>query len=97
MTFSRAFRIRAYLGIEPEPHRATEARVTGSLAPNGPRAHYMRAVTGRDADGLTVTPVPSQDSSLLTPLALADCLLVRPIRAPAALAGTRVPIMMLDF
>ena len=89
--------IRAYLGLDPEPHRITQARVATPLAANGARAHYMRAITGRDADGLTVTPVPSQDSSLLTPLAQADCLLVRPIGAPTCTAGTRVPILMLDF
>ena len=89
--------IRALLGLEPEPHRVTQARVATALASNGPRAHYMRAITGRDADGLTVRPVASQDSSLLTPLAQADCLLVRPIGAPACAAGARVPILMLDF
>ena len=89
--------IRALLGLEPEPHRVTQARVATPLAANGLRAHYMRAITDRDADGLTVTPVASQDSSLLTPLAQADCLLVRPIGAPACPVGARVPILMLDF
>lgn len=90
--------VRALLGLEPEPDRAVTACAALPLAANGPRAHYMRAVTSRASDGsLVVTPEPSQDSSLLTPLARADCLLVRPIGAPAAPAGAPVPILMLDF
>ena len=90
--------VRALLGLVPEPDRAITARAAVPLSANGPRAHYMRARTGRTDEGEpTVTPEPSQDSSLLTPLARADCLLVRPIGAPAAPAGTRVPILMLDF
>jgi molybdopterin molybdotransferase len=44
-----------------------------------------------------VTPVRSQDSSFLSPLAEADCLLIRPPHAPAAAAGSPVPILPLDF
>ena len=58
----------------------------------------MRATSVAGPDGLpVVTPVRSQDSSLLAPLAQADCLLVRPVRAVAAPAGTLVPILPLDF
>ena len=57
------------------------------LEANGPRQHYMRAVSrpgpGRPA---LVAPVRSQDSSLLAPLAEADCLLVR---AAARSSGPR--------
>jgi molybdopterin molybdotransferase len=90
--------VRALLGLVPEPDRAVTARAAVPIGANGPRAHYMRAVTSRGPDGaLLVTPEPSQDSSMLTPLARADCLLVRPIAAPALSAGTPVPILMLDF
>jgi molybdopterin molybdotransferase len=44
-----------------------------------------------------VTPVRSQDSSLLSPLSQADCLIVRAPGAPAADAGDAVPILPLDF
>jgi molybdopterin molybdotransferase len=58
----------------------------------------MRAVSTAGPDGLAlVTPVRSQDSSLLAPLAEANCLLVRPPRAPAEPAGALVPILPLDF
>jgi molybdopterin molybdotransferase len=58
----------------------------------------MRATSTTGSDGLAlVTPVRSQDSSLLSPLAQADCLLVRPPKAPALPAGSLVPILPLDF
>lgn len=90
--------IRALLGLEPEPARATEAITTVPLAANGPRAHYMRATARLSEHGtLEVTPVSSQDSSLMRPLADADCLLVRPISAQSLPAGAGVPVLMLDF
>lgn len=90
--------VRALLGLPPEAERQLEARVTCALVPNGPRAHYMRATTGRASDGaLEVTPVDNQDSSLMRPLSEADCLIVRPIAAPALAAGAHVPVLMLDF
>jgi molybdopterin molybdotransferase len=90
--------VRALLGLEAEPARPIEARAAVPLAANGARAHYMRATARSGAEGmLEVTPVVNQDSSLMRPLADADCLLVRPIGAPALAAGSRVPILMLDF
>lgn len=90
--------VRALLGLEPEPASPIEARTAVGLAANGPRAHYMRATTRRTPDGdLEATPVHSQDSSLMRPLADADCLIVRPIQGEALAAGSRVPILMLDF
>ncbi|MGE0766037.1 MAG: gephyrin-like molybdotransferase Glp [Hyphomicrobiaceae bacterium] len=90
--------IRALLGLEPEPGRPIEGRSTVPLAANGPRAHYMRATVRRNDRGvLDVTPVATQDSSLMRPLADADCLLVRPIAGPALAAGSPVPVLMMDF
>jgi molybdopterin molybdotransferase len=91
--------IHALLGEPAEDEqRLSHARTAVALEPNGPRQHYMRATSVRAADGVPlVTPVRSQDSSLLAPLAAADCLLVRAIGAPAASAGSMVPILPLDF
>jgi molybdopterin molybdotransferase len=44
-----------------------------------------------------VTPVRSQDSSLLSPLAIADCLIVRPPKAAAVSPGETVRVLPLDF
>ncbi len=90
--------IRALLGLEPEPHHPLQARAAVWLAANGPRAHYMRATSRLAPDGVReVTPVRSQDSSLMSPLAEADCLIVRPIAAPPVVAGAEVPVLLLDF
>jgi molybdopterin molybdotransferase len=64
---------------------------------NGSRQHYMRAVHRPGPDGLAeVVPFPLQHSSLIVPLAEADCLLVRPPNAPGAAAGSAVRILPLD-
>lgn len=90
--------IRALLGQPPEDARLTQARAAVDIEANGPRQHYMRATSTAGSDGLAlVTPVRSQDSSLLSPLAQADCLLVRPPKAPPLPAGSLVPVLPLDF
>ncbi len=90
--------VRAFLGLPPEPNRTLTARTTGPLAANGARAHYMRATSLIAADGQReVTPVRSQDSSLMSPMAAADCLIVRSINEPALPSGALVPILQMDF
>jgi molybdopterin molybdotransferase len=85
--------IKALLG-EPPANRVTEtAKLAAPLEVNGPRLHLMRAVLARDASGdLKVTPLPSQDSSLLSALAKADCLIWRPPNAQPLDAGQAVEI-----
>jgi molybdopterin molybdotransferase len=90
--------IRALLGQPAEDARLVQARAAVAIEANGPRQHYMRAISAPGSDGIAlVTPVRSQDSSLLAPLAQADCLLVRPPGAPALPAGSLVPTLPLDF
>lgn len=72
--------IRALLGLPeadlaPRPRRAVLAQ---DVEATGPRAHYMRARLTQ-TDGLPrITPFDRQDSSLLSILASADALLIRP-------------------
>ncbi len=74
------------------------AEATVGIEANGPRQHYMRATLKRNGDGLPcVTPVRSQDSSLLSPLAIADCLIVRLPEAAAVAPGDTVRVLPLDF
>lgn len=78
--------------------RPVIALLDAALEENGPRAHYMRATATFDGAGnRRVRPVANQDSSLLSPLAIADCLIVRPPHAPAAAAGMPVDVLDLDF
>jgi molybdopterin molybdotransferase len=77
-----------------------EEAVLGSALPqNDERADYLRAVlTRRPEDGVRVaTAFPKQDSSMLLPLAQADCLIIREPLAPAAEAGSACTILNLGF
>jgi molybdopterin molybdotransferase len=90
--------IQAMLGRASTDEATETAQVTTALEANGPRTHYMRAVLETSSgSALRVTPVDSQDSSLVSPLANASCLIVREVNAPALPAGASVSIMRIDF
>jgi len=72
------------------------ARLGCDLPSNDARADYLRATLAPGPDGIPVaTPAPVQDSSMLTKLARADCLLIREPHAPAAKAGEPCSIITL--
>jgi molybdopterin molybdotransferase len=80
--------------VEPAP---ATALLGCDLPANDERADYLRATLAPGPDGLPVaTPAALQDSSMLVPLAAADCLLVRAPHAPAASAGSRCTILKLE-
>lgn len=85
----------ARLSGEPDrPEPMAAARLGAPLGENDRRQDYLRARLSRAADGaLEVTPFEAQDSSMMRILAAADCLVLRPPRAPPAAAGTLVPII----
>jgi molybdopterin molybdotransferase len=90
--------IRALLGQPARKETPTQVRLAAPIEANGPREHYMRGILGPGPDGQPqVTPIRSQDSSLLSPLAQANCLLLRAPRAPAASPGALVDILPLDL
>jgi molybdopterin molybdotransferase len=76
----------------------TESAVLGcALRENDERSDYLRA-TLAIADGQRVaTPFPVQDSSMLAPLAKADCLVIREPFAPPAAAGSPCTILKLGL
>ena len=75
----------------------TEAAVLGcDLSENDERADYLRATLTIGANGPVATPFPAQDSSMMAPLAKANCLLVREAHAPAAMAGSPCTVVRLD-
>lgn len=85
--------LHALLGSSAPPRKRELARLVGSLDANGPRLHMMRAKLRAATDGaLTVKALPSQDASLLSALAAADCLIVRAPDAPAASEGAEIEI-----
>ncbi len=79
-------------------HAPRESALLGrDLPENDERTDYLRATLARDGDGrLVATPFQVQDSSMLVPLAKADCLIVRAPFAPAARAGSSCVLVRLD-
>jgi len=74
---------------------AFETAVLGaSLETNGPRENLIRA--RHEPDTRRVLPVTNQDSSALSALVRATCLIRRPANAPEAKAGDTVEILSLD-
>ena len=89
--------LRRMLGLTETARPLPEAVLGEALEANGPRQHYLRAVSQWGAHGArSVHPLPSQDSSLVAALARADCLIVREPDAPALPSGARVMIIALD-
>lgn len=77
--------------------RFLTGRLGADLPANDHRAEFMRARLDEDAEGrLRVTPLPRQDSSLLSIFAQADALLYRPADAPAASIGEDCRFIRLD-
>ncbi len=89
--------IAKMLGLGETPVRYGKAELGRNVPGNDRREDYLRATLARDASGaLVATPFEIQDSSMLSRLARADCLIVRAPRAPAAPKGTPVDIIPLN-
>jgi molybdopterin molybdotransferase len=86
------------LGGRSDVSPPQEAALLGCELPaNDEREDYLRATLALTAEGLPLaTPTRIQDSSMLTPLAQADCLIVRPPNAPAAGVGEKCSIIRLE-
>jgi molybdopterin molybdotransferase len=88
--------LRQLGGRRDVQHVFEEAALGRDLPENDERADYLRATLTAGPDGAEVaTPLPLQDSSMMAPLARADCLLIREPHAPAAPAGSRCRILKL--
>ena len=90
--------LRVMLGQGQSGTALETAVAATAMGANGPREHYMRGISERDSAGsLSVRPIPSQDSSLLGPLARSDVLIVRPPNDPPIEAGGQIKILRMDF
>ncbi len=89
--------IRTLAGRKDIAHPLKNARLGSDLPANDERADYLRATLQNGPNGPVVTPLPVQDSSLMAPLAKADCLLIREPYAPAAPAGSDCVILKLGL
>ncbi len=88
--------LRHLLGTAPSGRGLIEAVLDEDLGTNGPREHYIRALSTLTPSGeRLVRPLSSQDSSLMADFARADCLIVLAPDAPALPRGERVRILPL--
>jgi molybdopterin molybdotransferase len=79
----------------PPADLSEPAVLASDVPPNDGRQDYVRS-TMTVADGLPrVTPLPVQDSSMLSVLAAASCLLIRPPNGPSARMGEACRIIRL--
>ncbi len=86
--------IARMLGASTEGEHSDRAVLGRDLEANDRRQDYLRATLSTDESGRRVaTPFAKQDSSMLSLLAKADCLVVRPPLAPAARKGDPVEIV----
>jgi molybdopterin molybdotransferase len=86
--------VRALLGL-PLGADLRTAKLGTPMPANDSRQDYVRARLTRSPEGLEATPFAIQDSSMLSTLAAADALIIRPVGALAAPAGTTVPVLLL--
>ncbi len=88
--------IDVMLGRRPEARPAATAMLGRDLPENDSREDYLRSRLSYDGHGrIVATPFDIQDSSMLSRLAHADCLVIRAPRAPAVAAGSMVEILPL--
>jgi molybdopterin molybdotransferase len=88
--------IERLLGLDTTAVPPATARLKTGLRANDRRQDYLRAKLTRGADGiLEAEPFRMQDSSMMSLLAAADCLVIRAPHAPAAEPGERVEIIPL--
>jgi molybdopterin molybdotransferase len=88
--------IERLLGVVEEQGPIPHARLKVKLGANDQRQDYLRAKLSRAADGtVEAEPFAVQDSSVLSLLAAADCLVIRKPHAPAAEPGESVEIIPL--
>ncbi len=83
--------VNAMLGLGRHRRQRHSAQLQSAIGPNGSREHFMRACwtdKGRDSTALHV--FKQQDSSLLTVLANAEVLVIRPPGDPARMEGDNV-------
>ena len=84
--------VRAAMGAADPLPRSMMLPAGEDLPAVGKRREFLRAVS----DGHSVRLAGSQDSSALTALAAADCLIDRPAGAAAVAAGDHVPVFHLQ-
>jgi len=87
--------VRLMLGLGSAPPARHAGTLGCDLEPNGPRSHFMRARVEAAPAGWRCTPFERQDSALLSVLAEANALMIRPPHEAARPAGSKVEFIWL--
>ncbi len=86
------------MGLPGDAPRTVAAVLGTDMKANDGREDYVRASLNPDPTGaLVATPFPRQDSGMISALARAGGLVIRPPHAPEAKAGERCCVLLLDF
>jgi molybdopterin molybdotransferase len=88
--------IRKLSGRDDLVAPAETATLGCDLPENDERADYLRATLTDGPDGPIATPFPTQDSSMMAPLAKSGCLVIRQPFEAAARAGDRCVMVRLQ-
>ncbi|MDQ0320423.1 molybdopterin molybdotransferase [Pararhizobium capsulatum DSM 1112] len=89
--------ILRHLGGLPANNRLVSAQLGEALPANDVRQDYIRGRLRKNDNGDRIAdPFARQDSSMMRVFAQADCLIIRPVGAPAAEAGAPCEIMLLS-
>lgn len=89
--------LRQMMGAKQVDLPIRSARLLNNVSTNGARQHYMRAKTSISRFGqVEIRAFDDQDSSLQSIFASANALLIRPVRAAYAEAGSVVDYISLD-
>lgn len=88
--------LRALTG-RPGGTECVQVRLAAAMPANDARQDYVRARIWRHQDGTVLAqPLERQDSAMLSGLAAADGLIVRPPHAPPAMVGEAARVLPLD-
>ncbi len=85
----------ARLGGRPWQADIRDGRLGADVPANDQRRDYVRARAIHDGSQLVITPLPLQDSSMLSALAACEALLIREPHEPATAAGFPCRALML--
>ncbi|MDF1793371.1 MAG: molybdopterin molybdotransferase MoeA [Thalassobaculaceae bacterium] len=89
--------IETMLGLTAVGAQEEPATLAVDLKENDRRQDYVRATWERDDGGRRIVrPFSRQDSSMMSRLAAADCLIVRPAHDPSRKAGDSVQVLCLN-
>jgi molybdopterin molybdotransferase len=87
--------LRKMLGQTAVERPRLTVTLGSDLAANDQREDYMRATMTQEAGKWVARPFSIQDSSMMAPVVMADCLIIRPPHAPPIKAGGDIEVMVL--